>query len=296
MPVALRPGAGGGTGVGDRLLVTDPQDVELAARALGAGAVIGHAFGNFYVITTRPDGATVGSVNLLKGRPVGQVGSITTTPLRIPRVYDWSALPGGLAEHYVLGLMDALFALGPFGFRGPAAPRVPDHLTQLDAGVRTAQVIAPGYACPSNDFLAASLFAAGTDLLYITSANQSRHLSGAPDSPAHWRAAGLRADFGADPRFELLEHADEAAARARYPRHAPMSTTILAFHALGEPSADGRRTLVVERHGSLPVEAVREVVGRFGFDIVLGPLAGRRLLQRSYPDESAVQQTNRVFT
>ena len=276
--------------MGARLVVTDPQDVELAARALAAGAVIGHAFGNFYVITTRPDEATVRSVNLLKGRPVGQVGSITTTPLRIPRVYDWSALPAGLSAHDVLGLMDALFELGPFGFRGPAAPDVPDHLTQLDAGVRTAQVIAPGYACPSNRFLAAGLHAAGTDLLYITSANQSRHLSGAPDSPAHWRAAGLRADFGTDPRFQLLEHADEAAARARYPRHAPMSTTILAFHTLAAPASPpsgGRRTLVVERHGSLPVDAVREVVGRFGFDVVLGPLAGRRLLQRSYADEAA---------
>src|SRR5512133_4324372 len=227
--------------------MTDPQDVAAAARALAAGDVIGHAFGNFYVITTRPDEPTVRSVNLLKGRPVGQVGSITTTPLRIPRVYDWSALPAGLTAHDVLGVMDALFALGPFGFRGPAAADVPDHLTQPDAGVRTAQVIAPGYACPSNRFLAAGLHTAGTDLLYITSANQSRHLSGAPDSPAHWRAAGLLADFGADPRFCLLEHADEAAARARYPRYAPMSTTILAFHTLGGP---GRRTLVVERHGS----------------------------------------------
>lgn len=107
---------------------------------------------------------------------------------------------------------------------------MPEHLTQLDAGVRTAQVIAPGYGCRSNEFLAAALLAAGTDLLYITSAHRSRHLSGAAESPAHWRAAGLRADFGAD--FLLLERPDEDAARARYPRHAPMSTTILAFRTL----------------------------------------------------------------
>ena len=49
-------------------------------------------------------------------------------------------------------LMDALYARGPFGFRGPAADRVPDHLTQWDAGVRTTQVIAPGAACPANAF------------------------------------------------------------------------------------------------------------------------------------------------
>lgn len=263
--------------MGPRLVLSDPQDVGIVAAALGAGAVVGHAFGNFYVISTRPDGPTVRSVNLLKGRPAGQVGSITTTPLRIPRVYDWSALPAGLRPHQVLGVMDALFALGPFGFRGPAAPDVPDHLTQLDAGVRTAQVIAPGYACPSNDFLAAALRAAGTDLLHITSANKSRHLSGAADSPAHWRAAGLRAEFGSDPRFVLLEHDDEDAARARYPQHAPMSTTILAFHRLAGP-----RTLLVERHGSLPVDVVRSVVADFGFDVALGPLAASRLHQRAY--------------
>jgi hypothetical protein len=258
-------------------VLSDPRDVETAATALAAGAVVGHAFANFYVITTRPDAPTVRSVNLMKGRPVDQVGSITTTPLRIPRVYDWSALPDGLRAHEVLGLMDALFGLGPFGFRGPAAPDVPDHLTQPDSGVRTAQVIAPGYACPSNEFLAAALHRAGTDLLYITSANRSRHLSGAADSPAHWRAAGLLAEFGADPRFLVLAHDDEDAARARYPQHAPMSTTILAFHRLAGP-----RTLLLERHGSLPVDVVRSVVAEFGFEVELGPLARTRLLQRSY--------------
>jgi hypothetical protein len=263
--------------MGPRLVLSDPRAVQIVAAAVGAGAVVGHPFGNFYAISTRPDAATVRAVNLMKGRPAGQVGSITTTPLRIPRVYDWSALPAGLGAHEVLGLMDALFGLGPFGFRGPAAPHVPHHLTQVDAGVRTAQVIAPGYACRSNDFLAAALRAAGTDLLYITSANRSRHLSGAPDCPAHWRAAGLRADFGSEPRFVLLEHDDEQAARARYPRHDPMSTTILAFHRLAAP-----RTLLVERHGSLPVDAVREVVAPFGFEVELGPLARARLGLREY--------------
>ena len=56
-----------------RLVLSDPRDVEIVAGALAAGAVVGHAFGNFYVITTRPDAATVRSVNLMKGRPVDQV-------------------------------------------------------------------------------------------------------------------------------------------------------------------------------------------------------------------------------
>lgn len=269
----------------DRLLITDPGDVERAAAELAAGAVLGHAFGNFYAITARPGTASVRAVNLLKGRPAGQVGSVTTTPVRIPGAYDWSLLPAGLAADEVLGLMDALFGLGPFGFRGPAAAHVPAHLTQLDAGVRTTQVIAPGYGCPSNALLAAGLRTVGTDLLYVTSANQSRHRSGAPDSPAHWRAAGLRADFGADPGFRLVEHPDEAAARARYPWHAPMSTTILAFHTLATP-AGGRRALVLERQGSLPVEVVREVAGRSGLDVVLGPLAAHRPEPRSYAAEA----------
>jgi hypothetical protein len=265
------------------LVLTDPRAVDAAATALAAGAVIGHGFANFYVITTRPDAQTVRGVNLMKGRPPDQVGSITTTPICIPFVYDWSRLPAELAQHDVLGLMDALFGLGPFGFRGPAAPHIPAHLTQADEGVRTVQVIAPGYACPSHTFLARAQSACGQDILYITSANRSRHLSGAEDEPAHHRADGLRAEFGHDPRFVVLEHGDEAIARRAYPLHAPMSTTILAFHKVAGIHSSGRPVLVLERHGSLRVEDVRTVVRPLGFEVALGPHAARRLLERRYP-------------
>ena len=40
--------------------------------------MVAAAFGNFYVIVTGPAAATVRGVNLAKGRPVDQVGSITT--------------------------------------------------------------------------------------------------------------------------------------------------------------------------------------------------------------------------
>jgi hypothetical protein len=274
-PAPIVPGPG-------RLLVDDPGDAATAAAALGTGAVVGHPFGNVYALTTRPDATTVRSVNLLAGRPPRQVGSVTTTPLRLPVLLDWSRLPGPLAGHHVLGLLDALLGLGPIGFRGPAAAGVPAHLTQLDSGVRTVQVVSPGTACPSNDFLARALRAAGTDLLVVTAAGRSRRLPAAVEEPTHWRATGLRADFGDDPRFLLLEQRDDRDAQARYPAHAPVAPTVLALHTVLPAGAGGRRRLVLERHGSLPAEQVREVVGGFGFDLALGPHARHRLPERDH--------------
>jgi hypothetical protein len=252
-----------------------------AAAVLAAGGVVGQGFGNFSVLTTRSDAVTVRRINLLKGRPPGQVGSVVTTPPRIPLLFDWGALPEGLTARAVRSLMDALFELGPFGFRGPAAAHVPNHLAQVDEGVRTTQVIAPGYACPSNRFLSRALDLVDGDLLYVTSANRSRHLTGAPDEPAHWRADGLRAEFGSDLDFVVLAHPDEAAARRCYPLHAPMSTTILAFHKVAQEGREVR--LVVERHGSLPLEQLRSVVERVGFGLEIAPSAARRLELREYP-------------
>jgi hypothetical protein len=275
--------SGNGSATG-RSVLSDARAVQAAADALAGGGIVAQAFANFYVITTRPDPGTVRRVNLMKGRPPDQVGSITTTPARLPLVYDWSRLPAGLTRKDVYGLMDAVFTLGPFGFRGPAAAHIPHHLTQADDGVATAQVIAPGFACASNRFLARSLEAIDDDILYITSANRSRHLTGAEDEPAHYRADGLRAEFGHEPGFVLLEHDDEEAAWRAYPLYTPMSTTILAFHKVAGRDEHGRLSLVVERHGSLPVDELREVVGRLGFGLVLGANAAHRLLQRDYAD------------
>ena len=195
---------------------------------------------------------------------------------------DWSLLPAPLAGHQVFGLLDALLGLGPIGVRGPAAAGVPAHLTQVEGGVRTVQVVSPGHACPSNDFLARALHAAGTDLLAVTAAGRSRPLPAAVEEPTHWRAAGLRADFGDDPRLLLLEHRDDREAQARYPAYAPVAPTVLALHAVLPAGAGGRRRLVLERHGSLPAEKVREVVDGFGFDLALGPHARHRLPDRDY--------------
>jgi len=215
---------------------------------------------------------------------------VVTTPLRIPLLFDWAALPEGLSGRAVRSVMDALFELGPFGFRGPAAAHVPDHLVQVDRGVRTTQVIAPGYACMSNRFLSRALDLVGEDLLYVTSANRSRHLTGAPDEPAHWRADGLRTEFGSDPDFVVLAHPDEDAARRRYPLHAPMSTTILAFHKVANTGREVQ--LVVERHGSLPIEALRPVVERLGFGLDIAPTAVRRLELREYRDADTAGRTS----
>lgn len=268
----------------DSLDLWRPVDVERAAWLIARGAVLGHAFGNFYVITTRADAEIVRRVNLMKGRPPNQVGSITTTRELVPLLFDWSQLPEGLSHSTVNALMDRLFGLGPFGFRGPAASHIPDHLAALDGEIRTTQVIAPGYWCSSNQLLARAMQILDVGFLYITSANRSRHLTGAEDEPAHFTAAGLESEFGHEPNFVVVRDRDEARARAAYPLHAPMSTTILAFHRLGATAAGGRPRLIVERHGSLPVEALASIVAEFGFGLELGPKAVHRLAQRQYDD------------
>jgi hypothetical protein len=185
----------------------------------------------------------------------------------------------------VQALMDRLFQLGPFGFRGPAGAHMPNHLTAFDGGIRTTQVIAPGYACRSNALLYRALYLSKAEYLYITSANRSRHLTGAEDEPAHYTADGLISEFGDQPRFLLIRHPDEVAARARYPQYLPMSTTILAFHRLGTPDQFRRPRLIVERHGSLGIEYLRAIVAEFGFGLELGPKARQRLGLRQYTDQ-----------
>ena len=268
-----------------RAVISDPRHVAAAAEALATeSAVVAHAFANFYVITTRGDADTVRRVNVMKGRPPGQVGSITGPPASLSEVWDLDALPEPLSRRTALALVDAFFSRGPFGFRAPAASSVPSHLRAADDGVVTAQVIAPGYRCPSNGFLAAAERACAGELLYITSANRSRHLTGAEDSPAHWRADGLRAEFGAEPGFVLVEHPDEAQARAAYPQYLPMSTTILGLHRVVDVPRDSRPHLVLERHGSMPVDTVRGLLSEFGFGLVLGPRARTRLMLRDYTE------------
>ncbi|MFC4020056.1 hypothetical protein ACFOW4_19215 [Micromonospora sp. GCM10011542] len=263
------------------LYIDRAEDVAAAARALAGGAIVAAAFANFYVIVTRPDAATVRRVNLAKGRPVDQVGSITTAADRIPAMFDWSRISPRLPQARVRALMDTLYDTGPFGFRGPAVDRLAAHLTQLDGGLRTTQVIAPGIACPSNAFFERALAESGSDHLYITSANRSRHLTGAVEEPAHWKAHPLAADFAHVDDLVVLAHSEEAVARAAYPGYLTTSVTLLSFHA-PEGELEEPPVLTVDRHGSLHVDEVRRAAAPLGLQVRLGATAGQRLRVRAY--------------
>ena len=64
------------------------------------------------------------AVNTMKGRRPDQVGSIVTTPVHVPDVFDWSLLLPALTRGTVLAAIDLLLAAGPCGVRGPAAATV----------------------------------------------------------------------------------------------------------------------------------------------------------------------------
>jgi hypothetical protein len=256
------------------LELADPGDRAFAAHATALGAALFYSFANFCAIAAHPRLESVQRVNLMKGRPIDQVGSVTTTPDRIDRLFDWDALPDGLSRERIRGVIDDFYERGPFGFRGPAAHGMPDQVVSVDVGLRTTQIIAPGYRCPSNELIGDVLDLVGEDYLFITSANVSKGVTGRIEA-AHYDLAGMQEDFGDREGIVLIGHRDEAAVRARYPAHLPMSTSIIAFHRLGSDGA--APALVLDRHGSLADEDVRSIARDHGFDLVLGERARERL-------------------
>ncbi|MFG3345458.1 hypothetical protein ACGF1Z_10390 [Streptomyces sp. NPDC048018] len=258
------------------LVLSDPEGVRRAADELGAGGAVVHGFANFYALTAGADPEVVAWVNRMKGRPPGRVGSVTTVPSGIPALFDWTRLPPELPRRQVRSLLDELYELGPFGFRGPAAERLPGHLTAVRDGVRTVQVIAPGRDCPSNAFLGEALDRTGDAFLFVTSANRSRELP-------HWRGEAVVADFRDEPRVRVLAHADDGAARLRYPHHAPVSTSVLSFHRTAGVGRAGLPALTLERQGSLSAAYIRSVAANHGFALALAPQAGPRRDARIYP-------------
>jgi tRNA A37 threonylcarbamoyladenosine synthetase subunit TsaC/SUA5/YrdC len=261
-------------GVTAILSLSSPSDRRAAARATAGGAALFYGFGNFCALASLPDRASVLRINRLKGRPAQQPGSVTSDPARMQLAFDWSRLPRTLEPETLLVLMTEFHALGPIGFRGPAAARVPDHLTVVDDGVRTAQHISPGVRCRSNGLVREILDLTGEDLLFITSANSSRHRSQRIEA-AHYEMDEVRREFGHRRDVVMIGHDDETTNRAFYPRHLPCSTSILSFHR--DVRENGRPALLLERLGSLGVDEIRKVVARHGFGLVIAPPAHVRV-------------------
>jgi tRNA A37 threonylcarbamoyladenosine synthetase subunit TsaC/SUA5/YrdC len=238
-------------------------DRRLAAAATANGAALFYGFGNFCALAALPDLDSMRRINALKGRPLDQVGSVTTDPDRAHLIFDWN----GVDRETMEVVMADFLALGPIGFRGPASDLVPEHLTVVDNGTRTAQLISPGDRCPSNELVRETLARTGADLLFITSANTSSNVSMQAEA-AHCEMRAIRDEFGHHPSAIMIGHADERANRSLYPRHLPCSTSIVAFHT-------GR--LVLERHGSLAMDDARAIAARHGLDLAVAPGAHTRL-------------------
>ena len=237
----------------------------LAAEATANGAALFYAFGNFCALAALPDLETMRRMNRLKGRPLDQVGSVTTTPELATSVFDWHAVEG-VTKRQVTAVMSDLHALGPIGFRGPAAATIPDHLTLEDGGVRTVQLISPGDRCPSNALVAEILELTNERILYITSANRS-----GDGSAAHCELLEIQRDFGSEHRVALIGHRNERANRRLYPHHLPCSTSIVAFH---------QGVLTLERLGSLDANTILDVVTRHGLQLAIGEHGSQRIAVR----------------
>ncbi|MEU8619416.1 hypothetical protein [Streptomyces sp. NPDC048623] len=253
-----------GTEPGTRGTVADPGAVRAAADELALGRAVMHCFATIHALTAHPDRESIALVNRLTSRPDGHpddsTGSITTTPDALPGLFDWTRLPAELPRRQLRLLMEELYELGPFGFRGPAADAVPDHLTAVHDGVRTVRVVAPGRHCPSNAFLAAALDRTGTGLLFTrltARADRSRELSHVP----------------------VLTHADEVAARKRHPHHAPVPVTVVSFHRAAGYGRAGLPALTLERPGSLSAEHLRSVAANHGFALALAPAQAQQAQQ-----------------
>lgn len=273
-------------------------DKDFAAHALALGAPVFHPFGNFMALTFHPDLESMRTVNVAKGREPEQVASLITTREHFAEVFDFSKLPEGLTEEKVMELMDSFYdhsksgVAGPFGFRGPAADHIPDHLTSVDkkTGVRTVQIIAPGYSCESNELVRKALDKANEGkekedhLAYfaVTSANISSHLTGR-DEPAHYRIDGIQQDFGdREPGFVIVGHKRPRKIRKHYPHHEPNSTSIVDISRT-HVSENGQVSIFLARHGSLADERISEVVSQKGLALIIDESARPSLPVREYP-------------
>jgi hypothetical protein len=265
------------------LRLSRPAHREMAAAAVVRGAPMIYGFANIYALAGHPAWESVRYINIAKGRPENQVGSLTTTREYIWQLFDWSKVPQEFDRERLAGLIDAINQLGPFGFRGPAAAHIPGHLVHLEEGLKTAQVITPGYACLSNEVIARAIAQIEEKYLFVTSVNYSHIARGTKEEPAHYKMIGIQSEFGKSRGFFLMAHDEEEQVRQKYARYLPMSTSILSFYkkALDE---NGQLSLVLERYGSMEVDDIRKILRRFGFGLVISEKARNRLAQRVYND------------
>lgn len=262
------------------LHLANPDHIVQAAEAIADGRGVIYAFGNFNALSFHPHVEVMKSVNAEKGRPLGQVASVTTIRENISGLFDWNKLPKGFARKQIMQMIDRFFDRGPFGFRGPAAVGMPPHLTTEVNGVRTVQVIAPGYHNESSRFLEAALEKSGQKYLGITSVNVSRHETG-KEEPAHFTIKGAKKDLG-DRGFVMLAHGhgrsyDEWKARRNHRGYSPMSVSILGFYRQG---GNGEPTVTLDRHGSLPANGIVELLS--GLKISTDGNHPDRIAQRTY--------------
>ena len=184
------------------LCLANDADIELAAEALVEGLPVAAGFANFYVIYTRADASTVGQMNIWKGRPPDQTGSIGTTTLRVPTLFDFNKLPPHLTEKRVLDVMEAFLNRGPIGFRGPAATDLPRHMTGQDGDVAHRADDRPGLSLSEQQARRADDRAGARAL--------SLHHVGESQSPSH-RRRGARALEARAAHLRLPSHRQHAA-------------------------------------------------------------------------------------
>ncbi len=77
----------------ETLDLASSEDRSLAAHATSLGAALFYNFGNFCAVAAPPPPESVQRVNLLKGRPINQVGRITTTRGCFERCFAWELVP-----------------------------------------------------------------------------------------------------------------------------------------------------------------------------------------------------------
>ena len=233
-------------------------------------------------------GAPSCASNLVKGRPENQVGSVTTTRDRFDKLFDWALLPGrpfprpgARADGRLLrARADGLSRAGRARGAGPRRR----HST---ARLRTTQLIGPGYRCASNELLDDILGRTGEDypVHHLGERFERRHRAGRGRALRPPRdAGGLRRGDGDRP--------DRSSRRGGGARVVPAAPADVDVDPR-VPQAGGGPALILERHGSLDVDDVRQLVAKHGFGLHLADGARERLPMRARDGRLVVRRAGR---